>query len=157
MRWCISSPESLCLSQRINIWESGHQNDWVHLKVQEARDSLGGDCDYQRPTSIWDFFRSYLCCASLSSLSGRPMMSATDLIVSWNNVPCSHRLFKEKDWSGPRVSMSQSKCGLPDRGPQTSAIKISRGDTAQVRASQNHEEVFLLNKHGLVSFYEIWF
>ena len=28
------------------------------------------------------FFLSYLCSASLSSLSGRPMMSATDLIVS---------------------------------------------------------------------------
>lgn len=72
----------MCLSQRINIWESGHQNDWVHLKVQEAEDSLGDGRDYQSPTSIWDFFGSYLCSASLSSLSGRPMMSATDLIVS---------------------------------------------------------------------------
>lgn len=31
---------------------------------------------------IFFFFQSYLCFASLSSLSGRPMMSATDLIVS---------------------------------------------------------------------------
>lgn len=31
---------------------------------------------------IFFFFLSYLCSASLSSLSGRPMMSATDLIVS---------------------------------------------------------------------------
>lgn len=47
------------------------------------------------------FFLYYLCSASLSSLSGRPMMSATDLIVSGNNVPGSHRLLKENNWSGP--------------------------------------------------------
>lgn len=66
------------------MWESGHQNAWVHLKVQEAADGLGAGCDSQHPTVFGDFFFfwSYLCSASLSSLSGRPMMSATDLIVS---------------------------------------------------------------------------
>lgn len=34
------------------------------------------------PQYLGIFFLSYLCSASLSSLSGRPMMSATDLIVS---------------------------------------------------------------------------
>lgn len=140
MAWCISSLRSLCLSQRINIWGWGHQNGWVHGKVQEAA---------ERPTvpvvitSIpqvsgdFFFFLSYLCSTSLSSLSGRPMMSATDLIVSWNNVPGSHSLLREKDRSGLESPCLSQGGDLPDRGPETSDIKIlSRADIAPSESLQ---------------------
>lgn len=42
---------------------------------------VGADWDYQCPQAF-GIFLSYLWSASLSSHSGRPMMSATDLIVS---------------------------------------------------------------------------
>lgn len=143
MAWCISSLRSLCLSQGINIRGWGHQNGWVHLKVQEAA---------ERPTvpvvitSIpqvsGDFFWSYLCSASLSSLSGRPMMSATDLIVSWNNVPGSHSLLREKDRSGLESPCLSQGGDPPDRGPETSDIKIlSKADIAQ-SDSPNYPHVF---------------
>lgn len=55
------------------------------------------------PQIFGNFFwgGSYLCSASLSSLSGKPMMSPTDLIVSSNNVLGSHSLLKEKNWNEP--------------------------------------------------------
>ena len=134
MAWCISSLRSLCLSQRINIWRWGHQNGWVRGKVQEAagRPTVPVVITSIPQVSGDFFFLSYLCSASLSSLSGRPMMSATDLIVSWNNVPGSHSLLREKDRSGLESPCLSQGGDLPDRGPETSDIKIlSRADIAQ--------------------------
>ena len=152
MSWCISSPGSLCLGERINTGKSEHQNDWVRLKVQEAAGSFGAGYDYQHPASIWEFFLSYLCSASLSSLSGRPMMSATDLIVSWNNVPDSHSLLKEKTGVSLESACLHQGGGLPG----TSVIKISsRADRAQVRASRDHQQGFFFffcqSSHDLAS------
>lgn len=69
MGWCISSPRSWYLSQRINIWKLGRQNDWVQLKVQKAT-WWEGWCWLGLPvsTSIWNFFVLSMVCISFLSL-----------------------------------------------------------------------------------------
>ena len=138
MAWCISSLRSLCLSQRINIWGWGHQNGWVHGKVQEAA---------ERPTvpvvitSIpqvsGDFFFFVLSMFCISFLSFRKTYDVSywsDCFLkqcSWFSQPIKG---ERPEW--PRVSMSQSGWG-PDRGPETSDIKIlSRADIAPSESLQ---------------------
>ena len=119
MAWCISSLRSLCLSQKINIRGWGHQNGWVHLKVQEAA---------ERPTvpvvitSIpqvsGDFFLvlSMFCISFLSFRKTYDVSYWSDCFLkqcSWFSQPIKG---ERPEW--PRVSMSQSGWGPARQRPR---------------------------------------
>ena len=154
MGWCISSLGSLCLSQRINIWESGHQNDWVHLKVQEAAESRGAGCDYKHLGIFFFFVLSLFCISFLSFRKTYDVSYWSDCFLkqcSWFSQP-----IKEKDWSGPRVSVSQSGWGPARQRPRDLRCQDTiESRYSSVKASQNHQQVILLNTHGLALAWEI--
>lgn len=164
MAWCISSLRSLCLSQRINIWGWGHQNGWVHGKVQEAA---------ERPTvpvvitSIpqvsGDFFFFVLSMFCISFLSFRKTYDVSywsDCFLkqcSWFSQPIKG---ERPEW--PRVSMSQSGWGPARQRPRDLRYKdIIESRYSSVRVSPNYPQVlfcfvlFLLNIPSLALTWEI--
>lgn len=71
------------------------------------------------------------------------MMSATDLIVFGNNVPGSHSLLRRKTGVGLESPCLGQGGDLPDRGPETSDIKISsRADIAQSKPVRITSKLF---------------